>query len=179
MKRSIPKLLGAGLCKLEARPLWQAIAVALILSGSVFPLYLPTLSYPFVFDDGHNIVNNPHIRMNEISVESLLDAGFKSPSANRPLSNISFALSYYFQGYNAAGFRLINILIHIVSGIFLYFLIRTTLNISSPGSSEVWHRWTPFFAALIWLVHPLQTQTVTYVVQRMNALDCRRPRTTS
>jgi len=170
MKRSSSKLLFAGLCRLEARPFIHAAAVVLTLAGAVFLLYLPTLSYPFVFDDGHNIVNNPHVRIKEISVASLIDAGFKSPSANRPLANISFALNYYFQGYHAAGFRLINILIHIVSGILLYFLIRTTLNISSPGPSEALRRWTPFFAAFIWLAHPLQTQTVTYVVQRMNAL---------
>ena len=170
MKRSSSKLLYTGLCNLEARPFIHAAAIALILAGAVFLLYFPTLNYPFVFDDGHNIINNPHIRMNEFSVESLIDAGFKSPSANRPLANISFALNYYFQRYNAAGFRLINILIHMVSGILLYFLIRTTLNISPPGPSEAWRRWTPFFAAFIWLVHPLQTQTVTYVVQRMNSL---------
>ena len=170
MKRSSSKLLYSGLCKLEARPLIHAAAVVLTMAGAVFLLYLPTLSYPFVFDDGHNIVNNPHIRIKEISVASLIDAGFKSPSANRPLANISFALNYYFQGYHAAGFHLINILIHMVAGILLYFLIRTTLNISSPRPSEALRRWTPFFAAFIWLVHPLQTQTVTYVVQRMNAL---------
>ena len=170
MKLSIPKLLYAGLCELEAKPFLHSAAVVLTLAGAVFLLYLPTLNYPFVFDDGHNIVNNPHIRMDEISLKNLFDAGFKSPSANRPLANISFALNYYFQRYNAAGYHLVNILIHIISGILLYFLIRITLNTSSPASSEAWRRWMPFFAAFIWLVHPLQIQTVTYVVQRMNAL---------
>jgi len=57
-----------------------------------------------------------------------------------------------------------------MTGIFLYLFIQASLIIyplTSLGRSQ---RWIPFFAALIWLVHPIQTQSVTYIVQRMNSL---------
>lgn len=170
MKKIPTPIEGVSIIRKNFISVMHAAFVASVLAGAVLLLYWPTLDYPFVFDDGHNIVNNPHIRMDEISLKNIVDAGFKSPTPNRPLANISFAFNYYFQRYHAAGYRLINILIHIMSGIFLYFLLRITLNILSPGSTGSCWRWTPFFAALIWLVHPLQTQSVTYVVQRMNAL---------
>ena len=170
MNTSIPRPSFADFSKLRSKPFWREAAIILILASSVFLLYLPTLEYPFVFDDGHNIVNNPYIHMNEITLENLKNAGFKSPTPNRPLANISFALNYYFQRSNVSGYRLVNILIHIMCGILIYFLVRTTLSSFGANAAGTQWRWTPFFSALIWLVHPLQTQSVTYVVQRMNTM---------
>ncbi len=156
MNMSIPRPPFADFSKLRPKLFRREAAIILILASSVFLLYLPTLEYPFVFDDGHNIVNNPHIRMHEITFENLKNAGFKSPSPNRPLANISFALNYYFQRTNVSGYRLVNILIHIMSGIFIYFLVRTTLSSFGSNAAGTPWRWTPFFSALIWMVHPLQ-----------------------
>jgi tetratricopeptide (TPR) repeat protein len=97
-------------------------------------------------------------------------AGFESPSSSRPVANISFALNYYFHQYHVLGYHLVNILIHAATAILLYLFVKTTLSIPSLSSRTEHHGWIAFFAALIWLVHPIQTQSVTYIVQRMNSM---------
>jgi tetratricopeptide (TPR) repeat protein len=69
------------------------------------------------------------------------------------------------------GYHVANILIHIFTGIFLYFLIKTILSLPLLHPGDERHVWIPFFTALIWVVHPIQTQSVTYIVQRMNSLS--------
>jgi Flp pilus assembly protein TadD len=139
-----------------------AIIIILIYSG--------TLTTPFILDDIHNIRGNPHIRMPFPGFKNLLRAGFESPIANRPVANISFALNYYFHGYNLVGFHVANLLIHLASGIFLYAFVKATLQTPTLRTRYAVSGWIPFFTAFIWLVHPLQTQSVTYLVQRMNSL---------
>jgi len=128
------------------------------------------MSGPFIFDDLPNILENQNIRINSLCVKDIITAGFESPASNRPVSNISFALDYYFHKYNVAGYHLVNILIHIMAGIFLYFFVKTTLSIPWLRSSYGPYAWIPFFTASIWLLHPIQSQSVTYIVQRMNSL---------
>ncbi len=148
----------------------------------VFLIYSNNMTGPFVFDDEQNIRDNPHIRLTELTFESIRKAGFESGISTRPVANISFALNYYFHKYNVMGYHLINILIHIATGILLFFFVKTTLgfkiedcrlktddlqpvsNLQSPMFL------VPFFTAFIWLVHPIQTQSVAYIVQRMNSM---------
>jgi tetratricopeptide (TPR) repeat protein len=141
-----------------------------LLAVVIILIYAETLTSPFILDDIHNIRDNPHIRVPFLSFKNLAWAGFQSPLANRPVANISFALNYYFHGYNLVGFHVVNILIHIASGIFLYLLVQATIRTPALRARYAKFGWIPFFTAFIWLVHPLQTQSVTYLVQRMNSL---------
>jgi Tfp pilus assembly protein PilF len=141
-----------------------------LLAVIVVLIYTPSLTTPYIFDDISNIRDNPHIRIASLSLKNLAWAGFHSPIANRPVANISFALNYYINGYNPVGFHVVNVLIHIATGFILYFLAKTTL--STPALKTGYGRfgWIPFFTVFLWIVHPLQTQSVTYLVQRMNSL---------
>jgi tetratricopeptide (TPR) repeat protein len=136
----------------------------------VFLIYSSNLEGPFVLDDGRNITDNPAIRLTRLSWSGLMDAATKSPLQNRPLAYISFALNYFFHSYRTAGYHLTNILIHILAGLFLYLFIKTTFGLPSLQSRDTNSRWLPFIAVLIWLVHPLHTQSVSYIVQRMNSM---------
>jgi Flp pilus assembly protein TadD len=132
--------------------------------------YMGALSGPFVFDDEPNIVANPFIRVSELDWSGLYAAAFKSPLPNRPVANASFALNYYFNGHNVVGYRLVNILIHVINGFLLFALARATfqtpaLLINSAGAGRI-----AAWAALVWMVHPLHTQSVGYIVQRMTGL---------
>jgi len=134
-------------------------------------IYAHTLESPFVFDDGFNIVNNAGIRLTELSWDGLKKAVWGSPSRNRPTAYLSFALNYYFHHYHVVGYRVVNILVHLAAALILFFLVQRTLTRSGLHPKyESQARWIAFFAALIWMVHPLQTQSVTYIVQRMNSL---------
>ena len=133
-------------------------------------LYAQTLSSPFILDDHQNILENPNIRWTGFSWSGIKKAGLDSPASRRPVANLSFALNYYFHRYNIVGYHIVNIFIHITTSILLFFLVKTTLNLPLLSSRYDLSEWIPFFTALIWLVHPLQTQSVTYIVQRMNSL---------
>ena len=145
-------------------PLLVLLAVAVIF------IYAEALSGPFIFDDRNNIRENPHIRISQITWSGLTSAAVDSPSHHRPVANISFALNYYMHGYNVVGFHAVNIIIHIISGILLYFLVQTTFRTPALQSRYERYKWISFFSAAIWLFHPLQTQSVSYIVQRMNSL---------
>ncbi len=136
----------------------------------VFVIYSNTLGSPFVFDDVHIIPDNRDIRLTNLNFEEITKAAFGGPSSYRPVAKISFALNYYFHKYNVLGYHLVNVLIHITTGILLYLFVQMTLGVLSRRSGYTFHRWIPFFTALIWLVHPIQTQSVSYVVQRMNSM---------
>jgi len=147
----------------------RQLLVLSFLAILVFLIYSNTLGVPFIFDDLDNIQNNPHIRLTRVTLEGITRAAIESHASGRPLANISFALNYYFNQYDVMGYHLVNILIHIATGVFLYLFVKATLSIPSLRSRYGPHGWIPFFAALIWLVHPIQTQSVTYIVQRMNS----------
>jgi len=150
-------------------PKYETLLLSLLVIVVIL-IYADTLTTPFIFDDINNIRDNPHIRIPFPSLKNLAWAGFQSPETKRPVANISFALNYYVHGYNLVGFHLVNILIHIAGGIFLYFLVKATLITPVLRSRYEKFGWIPFFTAFIWLVHPLQTQSVAYLVQRMNSL---------
>jgi tetratricopeptide (TPR) repeat protein len=141
-----------------------SLALIVILS------YANTLGSPFIFDSRNNIESNPHIRISKITLNDLADAAFKSPEKQRPLSNISFALNYYLHGYNVVGYHVVNILIHISAGFLLYYFVKSTLRTPALRSRYRNDIWISFFTAAIWMIHPLQTQSVSYTVQRMNSL---------
>jgi hypothetical protein len=125
---------------------------------------------PFVFDDVQFIPDNRNIRLTNLNIDGITRAAFDGPSSYRPIAKISFALNYYFHRYNVLGYHLVNILIHITTGILLYMLVQMTLGLISRRSGYSFHRWIPFFTVLIWLVHPIQTQSVSYIIQRMNSM---------
>ncbi len=135
-----------------------------------FIIYVNTLDVQLFLDDQRNITENVHIRLTNLSFDNLVNAGFASPVPSRPVSNLSFALNYYVHQYSIKGYHLTNIVIHILSGIFLFLFIRKTF--ATPALSDRYHNsyLIAFLAALLWLVNPVQTQSVTYVVQRMNSL---------
>jgi len=133
-------------------------------------IYSNTFGSLFVFDDVQFIPDNRNIRITNLTFKDLTKAAFDGPSSYRPVAKISFALNYYFHRYNVFGYHLVNILIHITTGILLYLFVQMTLGLLSRRSGYTFYNWIPFFTAMIWLVHPIQTQSVTYVIQRMNSM---------
>jgi len=155
--------------KAHRETVYQITALLVIVGLGIF-IYSNTLESPFYFDDRANITENTRIRLTELSLKGIYEAGFKSILSQRPIANISFALNYYFGEYNIVGYHYVNIGIHILAGIFLYFFVKNTLRIPLLQQRYPDYRWISFFAALLWLVHPIQIQSVSYIVQRMNSL---------
>lgn len=147
---------------------WLLLAVLPLL---VFAIYFKPLDGPFILDDINNIALNTNLHISEISWESLHRAAFESRYPNRSVANISLALNFYFHGLDRAGYRIVNICIHILNGILLYFFLRATLNLPLVRKRYGPPGWLPFAATLVWAVNPLHIQSVTYIIQRMNSLS--------
>ncbi len=137
------------------------LALLAVLGGLI---YANSLRVPFIYDDINNILLNPHVRVEKITPHSLSGI-LKGPSAKRPLSKLTFSLNYYFHRFDPAGYHLTNILIHIVTAFLVFLLAWQILRPEHQTNVRV-----PALAALLWLVNPLHTQSVTYTIQRMNSL---------
>lgn len=141
----------------------------LVILGCI--IYANTINVPFYLDDIPNITDNKAIHIDSLSLKSLFDALKNSPNNNRVLPNLSFALTYYFFGLEVEAYHVINIAIHILTTLILYQFIKTTLLLPSSGKFLSHASWAAFFSALLWMVHPVQTQAVTYIVQRMTSMS--------
>ena len=132
-------------------------------------MYANTTHSPFILDDVLRIQDNPLIRVKAFSIPQIIKAGFDS-SRTRPVAFISFAFNYSLHQYDVFGYHLFNLSIHILTCFFLYLFLKATFCIPIIKARYENTDLIAFFAALIWLVHPIQTQAVTYIVQRMTAM---------
>lgn len=143
---------------------WQGptAVVALILAAVL--AWANSFDGPFVFDDRPAILGNPSLESLASALSPPRDGG---TVAGRPLVNVSLALNHAWSGPEVAAYHVTNLLIHILAGLTLFGLVRRTLrSCSRPDTATA----IAFSAALLWLVHPLQTAAVTYVVQRAESL---------
>jgi len=160
----------------SGKSLPSGFALFLILLAG-FLVYSNVYEVPFVLDDGNRIMENPEIRSagNYLSFESL--------TRTRALVDLTFAWNYRFGGLNVFGYHLVNVIIHILNGFLVYALSLSILGrlmpVPSRGNSgpadlltgdDGSVRLAALFAALIFVVHPVQTQAVTYIVQRYTSL---------
>ena len=145
-------------------------SILLAAGLAVILLYSTSLDCGFVLDDKNNIEKNPYIQITSITTDSLSEAVTKSVLPRRPVANISFALNYLIHGYDVKGFRLVNIFLHLGTGIILYFLVYSILELPNVRRRYGPPGWIPLVTALVWLLHPMHTQTVNYIVQRMTIL---------
>jgi len=133
-------------------------------------VYANALTGPFIFDDFDAIVENPHVRR-LWPLSEAISAPPQSTVAGRPLVSLSLALNYAWGGLEVRGYHLTNIAIHLLCALLLYGIVARTLG--GTASRDAPRRGPPGLAAacaLIWLVHPLCTETVNYVVQRTESM---------
>ena len=157
----------------------QRVIVFLLLLMLVVALqaYLPGAKGDFLFDDSINIVENTALKIHTLDAGSLTAAAFSMGNgiAGRPLSMASFALDYYFNGPEPYGFKLTNIIIHLLNGVGIFVLTSLILGICGSrhdlkfGPERL--RWVALAVAAAWLLHPLNLTGVLYVVQRMASLS--------
>jgi Tfp pilus assembly protein PilF len=148
------------------RSLQVAICLVLLIVCAIV-CYFGTLNYPFIFDDIIQIVNNSEIQdVNKfLKLEKIKDP--------RPLVDFTFALNYHYQELDVFGYHLVNLFFHSLVGIIVYFLALQIIVLVANNYLKNNHNQffsSPYvlslLAALLFICHPLQTQAVTYVVQR-------------
>lgn len=94
-----------------------------------------------------------------------------SPLQGRPLITFTFAANYAISGLQVWSYHAVNLLIHVLAALTLFGIVRRTLQGASLRArfGDV-SQGLALAVALLWLVHPLQTESVTYVIQRAESL---------
>ncbi|MSR61818.1 MAG: tetratricopeptide repeat protein [Planctomycetes bacterium] len=150
---------------------WGSILLAaLVLAGLGFVAYRNSFTVPFVYDDEPAIPANPRIR--SLWPFGMADYNVQSTECGRPLVRLSLALNYALGRYEVRGYHVFNLALHVLSALLLFSLVQRTLRLASARASRL-HTAAPCLAlitAALWLVHPLQTDAVTYVIQRTELL---------
>ena len=143
---------------------WVAV-LTIVLAG--LAAYRNSLHGPFVYLDQAAIRDNPTIRhlwpLSTV-LQPPRDRGITVEG--RPLVNLTFALNYAAGGGAVRGYHLANLAIHLAGGLLLFGIIRRTLTARGDAQAVLF----AWIAALLWVVHPLTTESVTYLVQRAESL---------
>lgn len=137
-------------------------AIILLLAIATIVAYSNSFDAPFQFDDEAQLLT--HKRNQKVSTFS--DLGIWTDVNYRPLSTFTLALNYRWGGENVLGYHLFNLMIHLLAGVILFFLLKRINNIRQNNNPLL----LPIVATLFFLLHPAQTQSVTYIVQRMTSL---------
>lgn len=149
-------------------PIKRTLAFILIALG-LLCAYSNSFRGPFIFDDISSILENSSIRDFRTAFFPPGDSGLTV--SGRPLVNFSLAINYTLGGTRVVGYHVANLVIHVSAALLLFSLVRRLLLL--PSISEKL-RGSSFELALavssIWCLHPLQTESVSYVVQRAESL---------
>jgi protein O-mannosyl-transferase len=136
----------------------------IILLGAL--IYSNSFYCSFHFDDYPNIVDN-------LKIQKLSDvSAWWNFYPTRPLGFFTFALNYHFSRLNVVSWHAVNLIIHLINSCLVW--VMTIFVFSSPvmkDNSLAKHGKTiALFTALLFVSHPLATQSVTYIVQRLASL---------
>ena len=143
---------------------------ALALVACIVLVYANSLRAPFLFDDTGAVLNNPTIR-HLWSLDTFNPPADGSTTTGRPLVNFSFAINYALSGEDVWSYHALNVAIHALAALTLMGIVRRTL--SGPvlrGRFGAAAGSLAFLAALLWALHPLQTESVVCIAQRTESL---------
>jgi tetratricopeptide (TPR) repeat protein len=148
--------------------LWTVLACATILAAGI-AAWSNSFNGAFIFDDLYAIQNNPTL------LHFPAWQNFAPPAARavsrRPVVNLTFAINYAIGGLDVRGFHAGNLLIHLLAALALFGVVRRTLT-AAPLSERFGGAASglAMAVALIWAVHPLLTESVSYLTQRTECL---------
>jgi len=136
-----------------------------IIAGLILIAYSNTFTASFHFDDNPAIIENPIIR--HVTMDNLMAI----LRAGRPIVDLSIMLNYQLNGMDVVGYHIFNIATHILNSVLVYFLVLGTLSLPQllvryQGKAQ----WMALFCALLFGVHPVQTESVTYIISRSELL---------
>ena len=147
--------------------MWWRVAI-IVLAGVL--AYANSLSGPFIFDDEATVAENASIR--DLRSTAVFFPQREAPTAGRPIVNVSFAVNYALGGMTVRGYHVANLAMHLLCAVVLFGLVRRTVELIrargvrlQPDPLDI-----AFAVALIWTLHPLNTEVVDYVTQRTESM---------
>ena len=149
---------------------WRSLIAVVIIIFAGLLAYHNSFDGPFIFDDRKSIVNNPHIRQ-LWPIWEVFQTQAGETAAGRPVLSLSLAMNYQISGLEVWSYHAVNLAVHILAALTLFGIVRRTLLCEKlrvrfgQASFSL-----ALICALIWMLHPLQTGSVTYIVQRAESL---------
>lgn len=136
-----------------------------IIAGLILVAYSNTFVSSFHFDDNPSIIENATIkRMTLDNIISIING-------IRPVVYLSLMFNYQLGGLNVVGYHIFNIALHIANSMFVYLLMLWTLSLPAfEAKYKGKARRMALFGALLFAVHPIQTEAVTYIITRTELL---------
>ena len=139
-------------------PLWYRILPPCVLVFLTGLIYYPSLTYDFQFDDIANITK--HFNIRHYAFKDLIFSG------TRWISYWLNSLHYKIDKFHPFSYRLGNVIIHTLNGLLIFFILLTVFTRLSKKSFFTRNAFSlSFLTSLLFLLHPVQTQTVSYVIQ--------------
>jgi Tfp pilus assembly protein PilF len=157
----------------------QRLAAAGVIVLAGLAAYQNSLSGPFAFDDVHSVLQNPTIRHLWPPWDALRPPNDGAGVGGRPIVNLSFAINHAIGGLNVRGYHVFNLAVHLLAGLTLFGLVRLSVELARaadadptgrPANQRIHPLPFAFAVALLWTVHPLQTESVTYITDRTESL---------
>jgi len=149
---------------------WPVWASAAVILAAGLAAYSNSLHGPFVFDDLDTIHDNRSIRRLWPPWQALSPKAFAT-AEGRPVLNLSLAICHAIGGFEVLPYHVFNLSIHLLAGLALFGVVRRAAILPSMRQ-RFGHAATILAAAVavLWLLHPLQTESVTYVIQRAESM---------
>jgi protein O-mannosyl-transferase len=151
---------------LRWRRAWVPLLMVLVLGLLV---YSNTWKSPFVFDDIHTIVEQEARRTLDFSIERWF--------GTRTLPVFTLDLNYYMGELNVIGYHAFNIGVHLVSSMAMFWLsyllssVVYKTRVVRVGKLEISnHLFFAMVVSMFFVAHPIQTQAITYIVQRLASI---------
>jgi len=145
-----------------------------LLFFSLLLIYSNSFDCSLHFDDFSNITVNQNIQITDLSWENIekgLYGVIGSSRWQRPVSYFSFALNYFFGGFDVFGYHLVNFFIHFLAAFFLFLFIYHTLQLPMVYDRYGKSAYSiALLSSFLWAVNPVQVAAVTYIVQRMASM---------
>ncbi len=153
------------------KKIFATLAILVLLLA----VYANTFHASWHFDDETNILENKRIHLTELNWKNIKNTFFASLGGTgeiyRPVACFTLAINHYLGKNRVLGYHVFNLAVHFIASIFLFLFIYQTLNLPLLKA-----RYGPnaYFIALLatifWAVNPIQTQAITYIVQRMASM---------
>ena len=146
-----------------------------ILAVLVVLIYSNSFQASWHFDDYENVVSNPRVQIKDLQPSTIYLTFFASPEGKRKpfrsLAYLSFALNAYFGGKDVSGYHAVNIAVHVATAFLLFLTVMKLFETPKlVGRSNNNAFFIALLTAALWAVNPIQTQAVTYIVQRMTSM---------
>jgi len=156
----------------------QALLLLVLALAFATVLYWPGLTGGFIYDDFVFIVSNPAVKVSSLNLGDWIAAAgsFPADHQGRWLGMLSFAANHYLQGLDPWGYKLTNLVIHLLNGVLVFLVLRALLSLRAlacPGALRNTQQ-DELIAVLIaatWLILPINLTAVLYIGQRLESLS--------